>query len=143
MIKQGIIHIIITDDNAIFTEGLKFQLSRMQDCDVIDVCKNGEELVNNGNLHKADLLFIDIEMPVMNGIESAKIVNNKYPDLPMIALTMHQEMVLLQNIIAAGFKGIIYKPEVPKKLSETIRKVLSNQYAFPDNLKICKNGGLL
>ena len=137
------INIIIADDNSSFIKGLQFILSRSKSYKVIDVCSDGKELIESQQLHNADLVLTDIEMPNMNGIESGKRICFMYPKLPMIALTMHIEKIFLIDIIRAGFKGFIYKPEVPKQLIKVITQVLSNNFVFPENLKIDRNGGLL
>lgn len=130
-----ITNIIIADDNSEFIEGLRLILSKDSKYQILDTCSNGLELTKNENLAKADLLLIDIEMPEMNGIDAAIAVNYDYPKLPMIALTMHQEKVYLNEIICAGFKGFIYKPDVPKQLAEVIHLVKNDKFCFPDNLK--------
>ncbi len=133
------INIIITDDNLAFIEGLKLLLSKNQDFSILDICSNGLELINNKSLHVADLLLVDIEMPEMNGLDAATRINYKYPTLPMIALTMHYDKVYLNDIIMCGFKAFIHKPEVHNKLCEVIELVLSNEFVFPEKLKIIKN----
>ena len=92
------INIIITDDNPQYIEGLKVLLSTSQKYQVLDVYENGLQLVMSKKLHLADLLLIDIDMPIMNGIEAAKKVDIKYPHIPMIAITMHQDKVYLNNM---------------------------------------------
>lgn len=130
------INIIIADDNLVFLEGLRFLISTRSELIVIEESRNGFELMNSKNLNNADLLLIDIEMPVKNGIEAAKHINNHYRDLPMIAMTMHHENVFLNDILGAGFKGYIYKPDLSKVLFDRITKVLNKEFVFPDNLNI-------
>lgn len=129
-------NIVIADDSPIFAEGLNVLVDSWPDYKIIEVCKNGMELVESTVLSIADIALVDIEMPVMNGFEAARLVNKKQPNLPMIALTMYQEQAYLKDIIFAGFKAFIYKPEVPTKLFEVINQVLNNKYIFPKNLKL-------
>ena len=135
MLKEEI-NIIIADDNKQFIEGLKVVLKKCSRYTVIDSCTNGMELTESPYLYKADLLITDLEMPVMNGIEAVKKINYKYPRLPVIVLTMHLEKVFLQDIISAGIKGFVYKPDVSIKLIEVISQVLDNNFVFPYKLKI-------
>ncbi|NJO91181.1 MAG: response regulator transcription factor [Chloroflexia bacterium] len=136
MMTKEKINIILVDDSKVFIEGLKIILSKCLNCFVLDTCNNGNELLESQYLSESDLIILDIEMPVMNGLEAAKRVNIIYPYLPMLALTMHYDKVFLEDIIGAGFKGFIYKPEVSKRLNEVISKILNNEFVFPDNLKI-------
>lgn len=134
--QRDVINIILADDSTSFMDGLELILAKSPNCVIIDKCYNGKELLECPNLHKADLLITDIEMPLMNGIEAARRINYVFPFLPMIAITMHQEKIFLQEIIMAGFKGFIYKPEVSHKLNDVIQQVLNDKFAFPNNLKI-------
>lgn len=135
MIKENI-NIIIAEDNQQFIDGLKIVLRKNIRFNIIDICKNGKELVESSFLPQTDLIISDIEMPIMNGLEAAKIINFKFPKIQIIALTMHFENIFLEDLISAGFKGFIYKPDVSKKLNEVIISVLDNNFIFPDYLNI-------
>ena len=134
MIAENI-NIIIADDNETFLEVLKLILAKNKKYNIIETCYNGEELLECKMLHKADLILCDIEMPVFDGIEATRRINFNYPKLPVIALTMHIEKIYLTDIIMAGFKGFIYKPEIKDKIHEVIEEVLNDNFIFPDNLK--------
>ena len=129
------IHIIIADDNLDFIEGLKVVLRKCKEYIIIDEFQNGKQLSESPQLIKADLILTDIEMPVLNGIKAAQLINFKYPKLPIVALTMHIDTVFLEDIFAAGFKGFIHKFDVSKTLVHVIEDVLNNKFTFPDNLK--------
>lgn len=135
------IKIIITDDSLPFCEGLKHLLSEFETFDIIATYSNGKELLESDILLLADLLLTDIEMPIMGGVEAGKRVNFLHPDLPMIALTMHQEKVFLNEIIGAGYRGFVHKPDISKELMNVIDKVLNNKFSFPNGLKIINKGG--
>jgi len=53
----------------------------------------------------------------------------------MVAITLHKDEVFLQDIIGAGFKAFVYKPEVASSLIKVINRVLNNEFVFPNNLK--------
>lgn len=72
---------------------------------------------------------------MLNGIEAGKKINFMYNGLPMIAVTMNQEDVYLKEIIGAGFKGFIYKPDVAKSLTDVIDHVMNNEFVFLKCLK--------
>ena len=136
--------IILADDNKTFLVGLQFILNKNFNCEFIDICNNGNELVQSPFLSQSDLVITDISMPEINGVEAAKRINVKYSTLPMIAITMHLENIYLHEIVCAGFKGFVYKPDVSKNLTNVVHQVLRKQFVFPDNLKIDKySGGVL
>ena len=132
------LNIIIADDSKEFLEGLQYMLSENEDYSIVDVASNGEQLLNSDNLTITDLVITDIEMPKINGIEVAKKINYRYPNIYMIALTMYLDQVYLTEIVEAGFKGFIYKPDIAVNLYDTITRVLNNEYVFPEKLKFNK-----
>lgn len=139
MVDNKIINIIIADDSPVFIEALSFLFSKNQKYNIIDVCSNGLELVSSKNIYHADILLIDIEMPVMNGYQAATKINFNYSSLPMIALTMHSENVYLSEFIKAGFRGYIHKPDSYQNLFRVIDEVINNKMVFPKNIKITNN----
>lgn len=130
------IKIIITDNSPEFIEGLLLLLSFNPKYKVIEVCNNGNILLQSQYLYQTNILLMDIEMPGINGIETAKRVNYKFPHIPMIAISMFQDKVYLDKIIEAGFKGIIYKPEMTENIYEGIDKVLKGELYFPRDINI-------
>lgn len=128
--------IIIADDSKTFLEGFRFIISRNENYSIIDVCCNGKELIDSPLLYSADIIITDIDMPQMNGMEAARIINKRYPHLPIVALTMHIESVFLKDLIESGFNAFIYKPNVSKKLHSVINQVLNNEFVFPENIKL-------
>lgn len=135
------IKIIITDDSPHFNEGLKHLLSDFETFEIIATCSNGKELLDSDMLILADLLLTDIEMPILDGIKTGKKINFHYPNLPMIALTMHQEKIFLHELVRAGYRGFVHKPDISKDLMNVIDKVLNNKFSFPEDLKIAYKGG--
>ena len=133
--NRDTIKILIADDSRTFLEGMKLLLSRTPNYKITGIFPNGLELLKSPLLRTADVLLIDIEMPVMNGIETAKRISYEFPHIPMIALTMHVEKIFLNDIISAGFKGFVHKPEVSKQIDLAIGQVLKKQLIFPNNLK--------
>lgn len=136
IIPNGKIKVIMTDDSTSFLNGLESMLQTDERFEIIGRCANGSELLMNGSLGQADLLLIDIEMPVMNGIAAATKINFVDPQIPMIAITTNVRTVFLKDIICAGFKGFIYKPNIQAELFPTIDKVLKNKFVFPKELNL-------
>lgn len=132
------INIIVADDSPTCVKAIVDILEVDPGFFVIGTYKNGLELVNSPILSKADIILIDIEMPELNGLEAAIRINYMFPKMPMVAVTMHQDELYLFDIIKAGFKAFIYKPNLPVKLHDVINLVMKNELMFPDDLKIVK-----
>jgi len=127
---------IIVDDVPDFLAGLRFFLEEVLDCNVIGEASTGIELLKHTLLYDADFILIDCEMPGLNGIETARLLNFRYPSKKLIALTMYQDEICLNDLITAGFSGYVYKPDIVSKLESVINNVLKNELDFSRALKI-------
>lgn len=129
---------IIVDDNSTFLEGLSSCISDDDKFEIIAKFSTGIDLLKSEALDRADLLLMDIEMPQLNGIETAKKVDYLNPSIKMIAITLYQDAVYLEQIIEAGFKGFVNKVNIPDDLFESIDSVLNGNFLFPKNIKLQK-----
>lgn len=134
MLRQR--NVILVDDNQIFLEGLKSLLERRHDLQVIYTYNSGTDLLADDKFGYADLILLDIEMPGISGFETAKRINYLYPQIKIIAITMYQDQVYLQQLIEAGFKGFVNKTEVDHSLFAVIDSVLKNTFSFPENIEL-------
>ena len=125
--KEKTIDIIIADDNENFLEAMVFLLSKNKSYKVLHSCSNGSQLLDACKFNKPDIIITDLNMPVMGGVDAVKEIRQIYPKIPVIALTMHYENVVIQPIIDLGFNGYIYKPHVSKRLDDVINRVLSKK----------------
>jgi DNA-binding NarL/FixJ family response regulator len=130
------INTIIVDDNPVFLAGLNSLLNRDSRFIVIEKLSSGKALLESKNLENADLILLDIEMPEMNGIEAAKRVNFKEPRIKLVAITMYQDKVYLEQLVMVGFRGFVNKSEVTTNLFGVIDQVLKNKLAYPSNIKL-------
>lgn len=130
------IKVVIADDSPMFREMLKVMFKSSDKYEVIDEYTNGEDLVISSSVNIADVVLVDIDMPIKDGVQAAREINYQNASIPLIAITLHKEAVYLHEIISAGFKGFIYKPEVATQLFSTIEKVLEKGFVFPASLKM-------
>ncbi|MCW3807944.1 response regulator [Plebeiibacterium marinum] len=130
------IKVIIVDDSPMAIEGVKVLLEPYKNFNVIDVFCNGKEVIDSDNLVNADLIIMDIEMPVLGGIETAKHINYMYPNIKLLALTMYQHKLYLKDIIGSGFNGFVNKGSMTEDLINVIFEVLSNKRSYPKDIKI-------
>ncbi|NJM16711.1 MAG: response regulator transcription factor [Bacteroidales bacterium] len=136
MVNSGLINVIIADDSQKFMEGLKVLFNMDARYNLLETHSNGEDLVNSPNLFMAKIIITDIEMPRLNGLEAAKKINFMFPNMALVALTMYIDKVYLNEIIGAGFKAFIHKPEIATDLFKVLNEVMENRYVFPEKLKI-------
>ena len=125
------IKIVITDDNTFLTSAVKEKLSFFEDLKFKFSAINGSELlVKLEENHNIDLILMDIEMPILNGIETTEIVKQKYPHIKIIMLTVFDNDENIFNAIKAGADGYLLKEINPKDLHDGIIETLNGGAAM-------------
>lgn len=116
-------NILIVDDilmNRILLKEIVFEL-----CNVIIEAENGKEAIDILKKENIDIVLMDIEMPVMNGLETTEYIRNQMPSpkdaLPIIALTAHNPNDFFDSYHNAGFNHLLTKPYSFEKIKEIIR----------------------
>jgi DNA-binding NarL/FixJ family response regulator len=123
--------IAIVDDNTFLIHAIKEKLSFFEDVSVKHTSLNGSELLTKlQENHNLDLILMDIEMPVLNGIETTQIVKQKYPHIKIIMLTAFDNDEHIFNAIKAGADGYLLKEINPKDLYEGIKETLNGGAAM-------------
>ncbi|MCK9448530.1 MAG: response regulator transcription factor [Bacteroidales bacterium] len=129
-----IIRIVIADDHEIFRSGLKMVIGRLGYARVVAEASNGMELLELLENEETDLVIMDIDMPVMNGIEATSRVLEKWPDIKVIALTMYKDDVYIQTMIEAGVKGFLIKNIRKDILDRAIQAVYHGKTYYSEEL---------
>jgi len=122
-----IITVIITDDHVIFRKGVLALLNEISDVKVIGEASNGNELLALMKKQPADVILMDIKMPVMDGIEATKKVRELYRDTRVIALTMHEEISYFNRMMEVGASGFLLKKTNQDELREAILAVFKGE----------------
>jgi DNA-binding NarL/FixJ family response regulator len=126
--------VIIVDDHKLFRDGLKFILSETGIADVIAEASNGKEFLLLLDKLKPDLVLMDINMPVMNGIESSKKALEIFPDLNILVLSMYGDEEYYNTMIDLGVKGFLLKDADTSELKTAIHKILEGGSYFSQQL---------
>ena len=125
------IKIAIVDDNSFLIHAIKEKLSFFEDVVVKHTSLHGSELLTRlEENHNLDLILMDIEMPVLNGIETTQIVKQKYPQLKIIMLTAFDNDEHIFNAIKAGADGYLLKEINPDELYKGIKETLNGGAAM-------------
>jgi len=121
------IKIIIADDHALVRAGLIVYLERDPGLKVVAEAGTGTALVSLTEVHKPDVVFTDIQMPEMDGIEATGLITKQWPGTAVIALTMFNEKYMVAGMLRAGARGYILKGSHTNELLKAIRAVSNNQ----------------
>jgi DNA-binding NarL/FixJ family response regulator len=113
--------IMIVDDQAMVREGLRMILSLHGEIEIIGEAQNGEELLSLLRKQLPDVILMDIRMPVMDGIETLRIVKEAYPSVKVIILTTFNEDEFIFKGLKFGADGYILKDSNSKEIVKAIK----------------------
>lgn len=128
--------IYLVDDHKLFREGLKLLLSTQDFVKHIYEASNGQEFVENLSFVDCDVVLMDIEMPVMNGIEATQEALRIRPELKVIVLSMYGDEQYYYKMIDAGAKGFILKNTGIENVITAIGKVAAGENFFSEELLV-------
>ena len=122
-----IIEILIADDHELILNGIRNMLKPIKQYKIIANAMNGKEAVEKAIELKPDVIFMDISMPLLNGIEAARIISEKVPEIKILALTQHEENEYVLQFLKAGGHGYLLKNSTKDDFIEAIDTVLSGR----------------
>ena len=127
------IKLLIADDHQLFIDGLKTVLNPEPDIEIVGQALNGEEVLSFLEQNDVDMILMDINMPVLDGIQTSKIIIKKYKNAKVLILTMHDNIEFINQIIRAGVSGCLIKTTSKEDLIDAIKTVaLGNTYFSKD-----------
>ena len=128
------IDIVIIEDLPIVMEGIKLQLNKVKEFNVIGEFSNGQEFIDNLDSIDPDIVLTDIDMPVMNGIEMTILALSSNPDLKIIAVTMFSDRKFYYKMVTAGAKGFVLKQSSVNTLKTAIEEVYNGGSYFSQEI---------
>lgn len=130
------IRVMIADDHAMVRQGLKTILELEEDIEVISQASNGEEAVFNARAEKPDIILMDINMPILNGLQAIKMLKDEDSRYKIIVLTLHQDREYLFKTLQLGCEGYVLKDAESSVLIEAIRSVYHEQTYIQPNMTV-------
>ncbi len=128
------INVVIADDHKIVLEGLSSLIALRDDITVVGEVLNGKSAINLLKTTQVDVVVLDIEMPVMNGVEAARIIRNDYPETKVLILTMYNDIGFIRKIAETGAQGYILKNRGKEELIEAILTVYDGGQYFGEEV---------
>ncbi|HZH69083.1 MAG TPA: response regulator transcription factor [Flavobacteriaceae bacterium] len=129
--------IAIVDDSNFLIQSIKDKLVFFESVSIKHTSINGADLLSKlEENHNVDLILMDIEMPVLNGIETTQIVKQKYPQIKIIILTVFDDDESIFNAIKAGADGYLLKDVTPEELYKGITETLSGGAAMNPSIAL-------
>lgn len=122
------IKVAIADDHKIFRKGVILSLRHYSNIKFVLEADNGEDLLNQLDEAKPDVILMDLRMPVKDGIEATKFISKHYPHIAVIVLTMHEDDRFVSHLMENGANGYLLKSTDPSEIKKAITDVVSKGY---------------
>jgi DNA-binding NarL/FixJ family response regulator len=128
--------ILLADDHVLFRQSLTLLIKDFKVFEIIGEASNGEEVIQHlekGNI--PHIVILDLNMPKMDGFETAKILKNKYPQVKVVVLTMYNSELVFLQLLQLGVKGILKKDIHHNELEKALLTIAdSQQYCSYDDM---------
>ena len=128
--------VIIVDDHTLFRNGLKLLINNTSDFRVIGEAADGKEFLKMLDEKTPDVVLLDINMPEMDGIEAAERALEKYPNLPIITLSMYGEEDYYFKMVSLGVKGFVLKNSDIQEVVDAMESVAAGGTYFSQELLV-------
>ncbi len=124
------IRIILADDHQIVLDGLKMLIHEEENIHLVGEAINGKEVISILERESVDIAVLDVEMPVMNGIEASEIIQERFPNTKILILTMYNDQTFIRKLIEIGASGYILKNKGKEELVEAIKDIDNGKTYF-------------
>jgi two-component system invasion response regulator UvrY len=123
--------IILVDDHTLLRDALSSLIHSFEEFSVINSLNNGTELIRAlSEGYKPDIVLLDLNMPILDGFETAKWLNVNYPEIKILILTMYDSEIALIRLLKVGVKGFLKKDIHPNELRVALNSVSENGYYY-------------
>ena len=127
MTRYQSINLLIADDHQLITEGLSQMLKSEKTIGEIHIANNGKEAVDKALTNYIDCVIMDINMPVLNGVEATKIIRKEKPGIKIIVVSMLCDASVVSKMLRAGADAFINKDTGKAELLKAIDKVMNDE----------------
>ena len=125
------IRIALVEDHNLFRSALAAMINKFDRCEVVIEACSGLELIDSINAGvMPDLVILDLNMPMMDGFDTAKWIQSNHPDISVIMLTMYDTELTMIRLLQAGVKGFLKKDVTPLELRSAISGVMQYGYYY-------------
>ena len=129
------IKLLIADDHTILRDGIVSLLQTEEAFVVTGTASNGYEVMELISKNEYDVCLLDISMPGLDGIEAAKLIREKKPDIKIIILTTYNDREIISELIHIGVAGYLLKNSDKQELVEAVYKVMKGRHYFSEEVE--------
>ncbi|MBN2892151.1 MAG: response regulator transcription factor [Bacteroidales bacterium] len=133
------IKLTIVEDHSIVIDGINAMLIGVKDIELIDEVTRGLDIFNSIEKHQPDIILLDVKLPDISGIEIAKQITEKYPQIKILILSSQDDEETIVEAVKVGVKGYLHKNVKKEEFLEAVRYVYEGFEYFSDTIskKIC------
>lgn len=124
------IKLAVVDDQHLFRKGIVSLLKEFEELSVLFEAENGQDMLDQLKTKAPDVVLMDLEMPVMNGIEATKALKERYPQIKIVILTMHNDEEFVADLLKKGAHGFLLKDQDIEVVVDAIYAVLEKGHYF-------------
>ncbi len=128
MIKSKQLKVYLAEDHTVVRKGMQRLLSTFDRIGTVKDAANGKELLLLIEEEQPDAVILDVEMPIMGGIEAAKIIADRYPAIKILVLTMHNEVVFINKLLDIGVHGLLSKSAEPLEVETALDSIVDRDF---------------
>jgi DNA-binding NarL/FixJ family response regulator len=129
------IRLLIADDHAILRDGIVSLLCSEPGLQVACTASGGYEVLDLLSEKEVDICLLDINMPGLDGIETAKLIRQRKPNVKIIMLTTYNDREIISELVHIGVSGYLLKNSDKAELVEAINKVMKGRYYFSEEVE--------
>ncbi|MCJ7702809.1 MAG: response regulator transcription factor [Anaerolineales bacterium] len=131
------IRLLLVDDHKVVRSGLRMLLEGEEDVEILGEAGSGSEALNQVSILKPDVVLMDIGLPDISGIEATAEIKRLWPEIAVVALTIHEGEEYFFKMLESGASGYVPKRAAPEELLTAIRVAASGEvYLYPSLAKL-------
>lgn len=136
--------VVIVDDHVLLSQAISELVNSFDNFETLFLCKNGKELLTKLKDAKniPEIVLMDVNMPILNGIDTTKEITDNYPNIKVIALSVEAEEKTIISMLKAGAKGYLMKDTKKEILEEALIQVLEKGYYHTNTISQLLIGSL-
>jgi two-component system response regulator NreC len=131
------IGLLLVDDHAVVRSGLRMLFGSEADVEIVGEAETAAEALASTERLKPDVILMDIGLPDMSGIDATRQIKQRFPQVSVVALTIHEDEEYFFKMLEAGASGYVPKRAAPEELLTAIRAAAAGQvYLYPSLAKL-------
>jgi DNA-binding NarL/FixJ family response regulator len=128
------IKLLIADDHEILASGMSSILSKQKELTILGTVSNGQEVLDYLIDHEVDVVIMDLNMPVLNGIEATEIIKKNFPKTKVLILSMFDREGYIQNALDVGVDGYVLKNVSEGEILSAVKRIMEGKTYFSQDV---------